>query len=70
MNYGEYLDKVEVGYMLKIYDVTYKIKGERVWCDECYKHILIEAKTKKEAREKTFEEINEYKYTIVSVDLI
>lgn len=56
--------------MKKIYDVTYKIKGERVWCDECYKHILIEAKTKKEAREKTFEEINEYKYTIVSVDLI
>lgn len=56
--------------MLKIYDVTYKIKGERLWCDECYKHILIEAKTKKEAKEKTFEEINEYKYTIVSVDLI
>ena len=55
---------------MKTYQIKHKIKGERVWCDECYKHILIEAKTKKEAREKTFEEINEYKYTIVSVDLI
>ena len=55
---------------MKKYNVTYKIKGERVWCDECLKHMEITARTKKEAREKTFEKINEYKYTIVSIDII
>ena len=55
---------------MKKYNVTYKIKGERVWCDECLKHIEITAKTKKEAKEKTFEIINQYKNTIVSIDVI
>ena len=55
---------------MKQYTVTYKIKGERVWCDQCLKTLVIEAKTKKEARQKTFEQINPYTNTIVSVEEI
>ena len=55
---------------MKTYQIKHKIKGERVWSESCYSYFEVQAKTKKEAREKTFEEINEYKYTIVSVDLI
>ena len=55
---------------MKKYTVTYKIKGERVWCEQCLKTLVIEAKTKKEARQKTFEQINEFRHTIVSVEEI
>ena len=55
---------------MKKYNITYKIKGERIWCNQCLKHMEIIAKTKKEAKEKAFEKINKYRNTIVSIDII
>ena len=55
---------------MKKYVVTYKVKGEKIWCEECLKKVEVVAKTKKEAREKTFDIICQYHYTIVSIDLI
>lgn len=53
---------------MKTYQIKHKIKGERVWSESCYSYIEVQAKTKKEAREKAFEQINEYKRTIVSIE--
>ena len=55
---------------MKKYMVTYKIKYEEIWCKECLQSLIVEAKTKKEAREKTFEQINQYTNSIVSVEEI
>jgi hypothetical protein len=53
---------------MKTYQIKHKIKGERVWSEDCYKYLVVQAKTKKEAREKAFEQINEYRRTIVSIE--
>lgn len=55
---------------MKKYIVTYKVKYEKVWCKECLQTLIVEAKTKKEAREKTFKQINQYTNTIVSIEEI
>ena len=55
---------------MKTYLIKHKIKGERIWSESCYSYMEIQAKTKKEAREKAFEKINKYRRTIVSIDVI
>ena len=55
---------------MKKYMVTYKIKYEKIWCKECLQNLIVEAKTKKEAREKTFKQINQYTNSIVSIEEI
>ena len=53
---------------MKTYQIKHKIKGERIWSESCYSYFEVEAKTKKEAREKAFERINKYRRTIVSIE--
>ena len=55
---------------MKKYMVTYKVKYEKIWCDQCLQNLIVEAKTKKEAKEKTFKQINQYTNTIVSIEEI
>ena len=55
---------------MKTYKIIHKIKGERVWCDQCLKSLIITGKTKKEAKEKAFEILNPYNTTIVRIDII
>ena len=50
--------------------VTYKVKYEKVWCEQCLENLIVEAKTKKEAKEKTFKQINQYTNSIVSIEEI
>ena len=55
---------------MKKYMVTYKVKYEKIWCKQCLHNLIVKAKTKKEAREKTFKQINQYTNTIVLVEEI
>ena len=55
---------------MKKYIVTYKIKYEKIWCKQCLQSLIVEAKTKKEAKEKTFKQINQYTNSIVSIEEI
>ena len=55
---------------MKKYMVTYKVKYEKIWCKQCLQSLIVEAKTKKEAKEKTFKQINQYTNTIVSIEEI
>lgn len=55
---------------MKKYMVIYKIKYEKIWCKQCLQSLIVEAKTKKEAREKTFKQINQYTNSIVSIEEI